>query len=148
MRNSGPSRHEPSAGSQEAHKPCDGRRCCRILLIEDDHAVAATLTEMLHELGHQVVAVKHCRTAAAAAAATLEVDLAILDLDVGGRPTFGIADQLTDRGIAVAFTTGYGISSLYGKYRHAALLLKPFSIQSVARLVDGAEQTTWSRRDE
>lgn len=104
----------------------------RILIVEDDAAVASLLAGMLGDLGHQVVAIERSRDAALATASVVKADLAILDINLGGRPAFPIADRLLARGIPVVFATGYGILELTGKYETAPLLKKPFDEAGLA----------------
>ena len=112
----------------------------RILIVEDDAGVADLLAEMLGDLGHQVVATEHARDAALARAETVQADLAILDINLGGRPAFPIADRLRARGIPVVFATGYGILELTGKYANAALLKKPFDTAGLAAILSGVRR--------
>lgn len=111
----------------------------KILIVEDDAAVAGLLAEMLGDLGHQVVATEHGRDAALARAETVQADLAILDINLGGRPVFPIADHLMARGIPVIFATGYGILELTGKYADAPLLKKPFDSAGLAAVLGRAK---------
>lgn len=104
----------------------------RILIVEDDAGVADMLAGMLGDLGHAVVATERTRDAALAAAAAVDADLAIVDINLGGRPGFPIADRLLDRGIPVIFATGFGILELTGKYADTPLLKKPFDAASLA----------------
>lgn len=109
----------------------------RILIVEDDAGVADLLADMLGDLGHQVVAIEHTRDTALARAETVKADLAILDINLGGRPAFPIADKLAARGIPVIFATGYGILQLTGKYEQATLLKKPFDAAELAATLSG-----------
>lgn len=108
----------------------------KALIVEDDAAVAAILADMLGDLGHQVVATEATRDAALVTAATIQADVAILDINLGGRPVFPIADRLMERDIPVVFATGYGILELTGKYENAALLKKPFDAAGLAAILN------------
>ena len=112
----------------------------RVLIVEDDAAVAEILADMLADLGHQVVAIEPTRDAALATAAEVPADLAILDINLGGRPAFPIADRLLERGIPVIFATGYGILELTGKYETATLLKKPFNTAQLAAILNGVRR--------
>lgn len=109
----------------------------QILIVEDDAGVAGLLADMLGDLGHQVVATEHTRDAALARAETVQADLAILDINLGGRPVFPIADRLRARGIPVVFVTGYSILELTGKYENTVLLKKPFDMAELAVILNG-----------
>ncbi len=104
----------------------------RVLIVEDDAAVAEALADMVTDLGHRVVATERSRDAALDAAAQVEADIAILDINLGGRPAFPVADRLQARGVPVIFATGFGILELTGKYADAPLLKKPFDSAALA----------------
>jgi DNA-binding response OmpR family regulator len=53
--------------------------------------------------------------------------LAILDVNLSGRPAFPIADVVRARGKALLFVTGYGSAGLAADYKGAAVLQKPFT---------------------
>ena len=109
----------------------------RVLIVEDDARVADLLADMLGDLGHQVVATEHTRDAALARAESVQADLAILDINLSGRPAFPIADRLQARSIPVVFVTGYGILQLTGKYERATLIKKPFDLAELAATLSG-----------
>lgn len=124
-----------SAGALKAPRqarPVPSLSALRILIVEDDAGVAETLADMVGELGHAVVATEGTRDSALAAAAAIDADLAILDINLGGRPAFPIADRLLERGIPVIFATGFGILELSGKYADTPLLKKPFDAADLA----------------
>lgn len=124
-----------SAGALKARrhvKTFPSLSALRILIVEDDAGVADTLADMIGDLGHAVVAAERTRDAALATAASVDADIAILDINLGGRPAFPIADRLLERGIPVIFATGFGILELTGKYADMPLLKKPFNTASLA----------------
>jgi CheY-like chemotaxis protein len=55
-----------------------------------------------------------------------EIDVAILDVNVGGRRSFPVADILKSRGLPFAFASGYGEAGIIEAYRGAPVLQKPF----------------------
>jgi CheY-like chemotaxis protein len=71
----------------------------RVLLVEDEAMIAMLLEDMLEDLGHELVRVANRLEDAVAAAGTEAIDLAILDLNLGGAPTYPAADALAERGI-------------------------------------------------
>lgn len=117
-----------------------------VLIIEDDPHVATILAEILSDLGCKVAGIENTRDRAERAAATSDVDLAVVDIDLGGRACFPVADILESRKVKVVFTTGYGILGLYGKYAKSPLLPKPFTIDSVARVLKIAKGEAASSR--
>ena len=98
----------------------------RILLVEDEMTVAFMVEDMLADLGHQVVAMAMRLPDALKAAADLDVDLAILDVNLDGLRSFPVAAVLTGRGIPFAFATGYGAAGIEEPFRDRPVLVKPF----------------------
>lgn len=110
----------------------------KIFIADDDSAVAELLSDLVSDIGHQVAAVQSSHAAALAAAETIDADLAILDINLHGRPSFAVADRLSARGIPVIFATGYGILELSGKYAEAELLKKPFRAPDLTQAIERA----------
>jgi len=81
----------------------------RLLVAEDEPLLALELEESLRGLGCEVLGpVSTLEEALHLAAEPGRIDAAVLDINLGGRPSFPVADHLTRRGVPVVFTTGYG----------------------------------------
>ncbi len=112
----------------------------RILLVEDETLVAMLLEDMIAELGGTVVA------SASRVAGALEVvknsgsglDLAVLDVNLGGEEAFPVAEALAERGVPFAFSTGYGNSGLPDPWRSRPTLQKPFTQDQVTAVLHRA----------
>lgn len=102
-------------------------RGLRILLVEDESLLLMMLEDTLAELGHEVVAVASRVATAMQLAQTAEVDLAILDINIDGEPSYPVAEILTARCIPFLFTTGYGAQGIDANFRDAPVLTKPFT---------------------
>jgi CheY-like chemotaxis protein len=84
------------------------------------------LEDMLMALGYEVVSVA-ARVDEAMQAVERDVfDLAILDLNLDGQPTFPVAARLAERGRPFIFATGYGRSGVTGPFEDVPVLQKPF----------------------
>ena len=66
----------------------------RVLVVEDDGVVAMLVEDMLIELGHEVTAVVSRIEEALQLAKTGSFDFAILDLNLGGKPSNAVAELL------------------------------------------------------
>ena len=105
-----------------------------ILLVEDEFLVADTLSQMLEGLGAAILGpAATIERALAVLAGTDRVDFAVVDVNLRGERSYAVADALLERGIPFAFTTGYGASMIPERYRHAAVLQKPFGKAEMAR---------------
>lgn len=99
----------------------------RVLVVEDEGAIALLIEEMLEEFGCEVVASVARLATACEIAGSVQVDLAILDVNLAGERVFPVADILRGRQIPFLFSTGYGASGLPAEYAGCPVLHKPFS---------------------
>jgi CheY-like chemotaxis protein len=108
----------------------------RVLVVEDESLVAMMLADMLQEIGCTVIGPIGSRTGALR---LLEdghgVDLALLDVNLGGETAYDIADALSRRGVPFIFVSGYGASGLDPRYADAVILAKPFEPALLARMI-------------
>jgi DNA-binding response OmpR family regulator len=111
------------------------QRC--ILIAEDEMLVALMLQDMLTDLGFSTVMAARVGKAAKMAA-TAAVDCAILDLDLGGEPSYPVAEELRRRGVPIVFSTGYGRASLSADYWDCPILSKPYSEEELERVLTQA----------
>lgn len=98
----------------------------RILIVEDESLIAMLLEDLLADIGYTVVAAVPNVDQALTMLATEAVDLAIVDVNLGGTPSFPVADALAKRGIPFLFTTGYGQRGLPEHFAARPVLQKPF----------------------
>jgi CheY-like chemotaxis protein len=112
----------------------------KVLLVEDEGMVAALIEDMLNDLGHQVVATAARMSTALETAKTATFDVAIIDINLSGEPSYALAELLGRRNIPYAFATGYGAQGVDPKFASVPTLQKPFVIadlQSVLARVQG-----------
>lgn len=110
----------------------------RVLVVEDEGAVALLIESMLEELGCIIVSSVGHLAKAAEVAATAQMDLALLDVNLHGQFVFPVADILTARNIPIVFSTGYGARGLPAAYSERAVLSKPFSPLELRRAIASA----------
>lgn len=95
----------------------------RVLVVEDDYLVALDLGQMLAELGCRVTG--HVADADAATGSLPECDLALLDVNLHGRPSDRLRQALLARGVRIVLVTGYAPSDLPEDTGAVAVLQKP-----------------------
>jgi DNA-binding response OmpR family regulator len=107
----------------------------RILILEDDPFIALDLQAILEADGHEVVGIfdsldevyEHIED---------RFDYALLDVDVVGGKSFGVAAALAERRIPFAFVSASSPGELPHSLRQAAFIPKPFEehviLQSLA----------------
>lgn len=101
----------------------------RILVMEDEHLIAMDVEMLCREHGAaEVVLVYALDAAGAMLAADAAPDAGILDVALAGQPTFGVARELTARGIPFVFATGHAdAEGLFDDFPGVAVIGKPFA---------------------
>jgi CheY-like chemotaxis protein len=108
----------------------------RVLVVEDEMIIAQVIEETLLSLGTVVVGPVARLDAALQLATEAPIDAAVLDVNIRGGSSYGVADILTERGVPFVLCSGYGDWALEERYRDRPRLTKPFSMQSlVAQLL-------------
>lgn len=110
----------------------------RLLLVEDEMLAALNLEDMVTELGHEVAALATRLETGLDHARTIDVDCAVLDINLAGKQSFPIADALAGRGIPCLFATGYGIDGLDEVHAGAVVLQKPYRLEDLERALTQA----------
>ncbi len=103
----------------------------KVLIVEDEPLVAVLLEEILEEFGCSVVGPAAQLDQALELAGSADVDLAVLDVNLGGQPVFPVARVLSDRGVRFVFATGYGAGGLPPEWSHVPALQKPYTLDQV-----------------
>lgn len=98
----------------------------KVLLVEDEALVAMLIEDLIADLGCEVAGNPMQLDQAIDAAHAGGFDLALLDLNLGGKRTYPVADILAARGIPFAFLTGSRADDLEPAYRETPILAKPF----------------------
>ena len=104
-----------------------------VFVVEDEALVALNLEDMLTELGCTIAAsAMRLEQALDIAGNGLAADVAILDVNLGGKPVFPVAELLAAAGLPIVFATGYGRAGLPEAWRDRPVLQKPYTIDEVA----------------
>ncbi len=107
----------------------------RVLIVEDEGMVSMLLEDMLSELGHTVAGLAPRLELARKLAERIEVDLAILDVNLDGEASYPVAEILAARGVPLIFATGYGNTGLNEAWKRMPVLSKPFQIRELAAAI-------------
>lgn len=107
----------------------------RFLIVEDEALVSMLIEDIVAELGYEVAAVASRLQEACDLAQTRQFDFAILDVNLDGKPSYPVAEILSERGVPFAFATGYGARGLEGKFSEVPTLAKPFMGTDVEKLI-------------
>ena len=107
----------------------------KVLVVEDEMMVSMLIEDMLADLGCTVIGPASRLDEAIALANSVELDCAVLDVNLGGQPIFPLADLLRAKGAPFAFATGYGDAGLREADRGSPVLQKPFREGDLARVL-------------
>ena len=98
----------------------------RILVVEDEYLIADDLRDALVEAGAEVLGpVSNVKDAAAMIASEVQIDCALLDINLNGAMVFDVADTLVAREIPFVFGTGYDHWAIPDRFAQVPRLEKP-----------------------
>jgi PAS domain S-box-containing protein len=110
----------------------------RALVIEDEALVGMFTCDCLEELGYEILGPYANMADAEEAIETEDFDLAVLDVNLTGRPVYPLAERLSQMNVPFIFVTGYGRESINPKFSHAPVLQKPFAKDALAAAMERA----------
>jgi CheY-like chemotaxis protein len=110
----------------------------RALVVEDEAMVSMLLEDMLADIGCVVAGSASRLAQALVLAGSLDIDFAILDLNLNGELSHAVADALQGRGVPFIFSTGYGPKALPPRFRDAPTIGKPFHLQELEGAIGDA----------
>ena len=125
--------HADAAESVETRPDPDRRG--HLLLVEDDHEVAALTRELLTSLGFSVIHVSSGEAALGALANSRDIDAVLSDVMMpGGVSGLELAREIRRRhpALTILLTTGYVESVAGMNDGEFSLLLKPYTVESLA----------------
>lgn len=110
----------------------------RILLVEDDDAVAAGVGHMLRDLGHTYVRAASAADALGLLEASAPFDMVLSDMLMpGGMNGLALAEEIRrrDPSLPVVLSTGYSEAAADAERANFRLLSKPYTIRDLDRMV-------------
>jgi len=105
----------------------------RVLVVEDEMAVAMLIEDMVAELAYEIAAIVPRLEDAMQYRDSENFDLAILDVHLNGKTVFPFAAELEEREIPFLFVTAYGPRGVPEQFRHHHILQKPFGPMELRR---------------
>ena len=98
----------------------------RVLVVEDEAFIGMAIEDFLGDFGYSVVGPIENLKAAVLFAATEQIDVAVVDINISGQVAAAVADKLIEREIPFLFVSGY--EKMRGtRYASIPLLRKPFT---------------------
>ena len=104
-----------------------GLRDRRILIVEDEYLIAMSLRDVLEGAGSVVVGpVPNVEKAIKTIESEPSLDAAVVDVNLGGKLAYPVADLLLARNIPFVFTSGYEDDTLRTRYPQVINCHKPY----------------------
>jgi CheY-like chemotaxis protein len=110
----------------------------RVLVVEDELMIRMLLEGMLDDLGHSVAAEAGNIDEALAQARDADFDVALLDVNLNGKPITPVVEVLVQRGLPFVFASGYGQRGVPEPYQTRPTLQKPFQAEALAEAIEAA----------
>ncbi|AOH82920.1 two-component system sensor histidine kinase/response regulator [Sphingomonas panacis] len=108
-----------------------------VLLVEDSLIIALDAEDIATRLGAETVTTVATVEGALDAIEQHMPGVAMLDINLGDRNSFAIADRLMTLGVPFVFATGYGEQAqLPADHRGRTVVQKPYTLENVARALD------------
>jgi DNA-binding response OmpR family regulator len=98
-----------------------------VLVVEDNYTMGVQTASIVEEAGYSVAGPEGSVDAARKVLGRQKIDLALLDVNLGGEMVFPIADMLNAMRIPHIFVTSCSVSAIPARYRHSPIVRKPFS---------------------
>lgn len=112
----------------------DGKQ---VMLVEDSLIIALDAEDVLGRLGADRVTTASTVEAALDVLDTAPPALAMLDINLGDRDSFPVADRLQEMGVPFLFASGYGEQAqLPDNHQGRPVVQKPYTLENVARALD------------
>jgi DNA-binding response OmpR family regulator len=108
-------------------------RGARVLVVEDEAMLSLELETMLLNMGCVIAGTAAKLDDALRIAGSSEFDVALLDVNLGGKRVDPVAEAIRARGTPIIFVTGYGKTAASG-----LVLAKPYDAAALERMLNEA----------
>lgn len=100
----------------------------RILVVEDEFFLAIELEDALCRAGAEVVGPVASLPEAMLRVREEALDLAVLDINLGGTLVYPLADELASRDVPFLFASAYTMGDIPERHRGRRLVEKPYAM--------------------
>ena len=129
----------------EAGNKPEGLKGLRVLVAEDEFAIAMFLVDYLELKGAQVVGPAGDLQALGRLLDDNPIDVALLDINLGGEQVYPLADRLAEAGTPFMLTSGYD-DNLPSRFADAPRCTKPYHIEALVQQLAGLVATPQALR--
>jgi CheY-like chemotaxis protein len=110
----------------------------RVLVVEDDFAIANVIVEAFRARGAYIVGpAGNLKDALAIVAGKEHIDGTVLDINLRGEMVYPVADVLRSKGVPIVFTTGYDAGDVMPRFADSPCLQKPFRLELLVHALFG-----------
>ena len=110
----------------------------KVFVVEDESLVAMQLEDMLLDVGCEVLGpAMRVNRALEMLDGNPALDVAILDVNIGGDKVYPVAERLRTLGVPLVFATGYGRAGVEDAWQTCEILQKPYTwgeVEAIVRL--------------
>lgn len=103
----------------------------RVLVVEDEWIIAEQITTALEEAGYEVVGPTGRLSEALVLLENGAIDAALIDINVHGDRSFGLATRLAEAGVPFAFLSGYSGAEVPALHKARPHMQKPVDIAAL-----------------
>jgi two-component sensor histidine kinase/ActR/RegA family two-component response regulator len=107
----------------------------RVLIVEDDFYLARDARRVLRGAGAEVIGPSESEASALQEMREQRPHVAVVDVDLGGGPSFRLAGILRDESIPFVFVTGYDGGTIPAEFAQVPRLEKPAELRRIVRTV-------------
>jgi DNA-binding response OmpR family regulator len=105
----------------------------RVLVVEDDLLVSMLIEDILADQGCAVIGPFTTLAQALQAARSVELDLALLDVNLRGERVYPVAEVLAQRHIPFLLVSGYGEDAVPAAHPDWRAVTKPFHARDLVK---------------
>ena len=110
---------------------------CSVLVVEDDYYLATDAQVALTRAGATVLGPSARSDESLTLIAQHRPDCAVIDINLGGGPSFDLAEALRARSVPFLFLTGYDASVIPPEFADVERLEKPVNVSRLISSVTG-----------
>src|SRR3954454_15171444 len=112
-----------------------GNAPLRTIVVEDEPLVRLMTEDVLTSIGCVIVASASTLNEALTRILATALDLAVLDVNLGGTEVYPAAELLRGQGTPIVFVTGYGRRGVPETWQRFPILQKPFTSRELEKAI-------------
>jgi CheY-like chemotaxis protein len=107
-----------------------------VMIVEDEPLIGIMMEALVSDIGGETLGPYATVASAVAAAETLDqIDVALLDCNLGKEVSWPVADALAARSVPFAFSSGQGIKEIAGRFAGRPVFAKPVDEEKLRRFL-------------